>query len=352
MTSNETRSHAAVRLLERLISIRSLSREEGPVADFLLAHLAPYDLDVRRHGDNVLVVLGDGPDRLLLNSHLDVVPPSASHPFDPFTPTFHDGYLWGRGAVDAKASVAAMVTALVEKAEQGWVPESGQVLLALTTCEELGGGYNGLEDVLPGLPALGAALVGEPTDLRPCTAQKGLLILNVVARGRAAHAARASLGENAIARAAADVLKLANMKLDREDPLLGPVSVTPTLIRGGTAKNAVPDECSLTVDVRSTPAYTHPELVEIIRSTVDSEVTVHSDRLIPVRTAPDEAIVRVAVDATGRQPFGSPTMSDWIFLAGTPTVKIGPGSSELSHTADERIRPEERAAWRKMKRLN
>ncbi len=163
----------------------------------------------------------------------------------------------------------------------------------------------------------------------------------MTARGRAAHAARASLGVNAIEKAAGDVLRLVQLKLDREDPLLGPVTITPTLIDGGRSKNSVPDECVVTVDIRSTPAYTHAELVELITEEVESEVAVHSDRLIPVHTSTEEMIVGAAVAATGESPFGSPTMSDWIFLAGVPTVKIGPGSSELSHTADERIRPEE-----------
>ncbi len=339
--NDDATTHPAVALLADLVRFPSLSHEEGPIADFLASYVSERGLEVHRHGDNLHFALGEGGKRLLLNSHLDVVPASAGHPFDPFEPTVSGGFLYGRGAVDAKASVASMVTAVLTLAGERWQQPEGQVLVALTTCEETGGDYNGLEDLLPQLPEFSAALVGEPTSLRPCTAQKGLLILTLRASGRSAHAARATLGENAIMSAAADILRISELRFDRVDPLLGPITVTPTLIAGGKAKNIVPDECTFTLDVRSTPAYTHDELVEIIGSRLQSEVVVHSDRLVPVATAPEEGIVRAAVLATGEPPFGSPTMSDWIFLAGTPTVKIGPGDSQLSHTAEERVSVEE-----------
>lgn len=334
------REHEVLRLLEELVRFPSLSHEEGPVADYIEQYMRSRGLIVRRHHDNVWALVGEGDHRLLLNSHLDVVPPSADHAFAPFEPTLSEGYLYGRGTVDAKSSVAAMVAAALALHDEGWSP-AGQLVVALTTCEEMGGSYNGLEDLLREMPRPDAAVVGEPTDLRPCTAQKGLLILNLRSTGRAAHAARASLGENAIVTAAADVLRLEGLRLDRVDELLGPVTVTPTIIGGGTAKNTVPDQCTVTLDIRSTPAYTHEELVAMIRETVESQVEIHSDRLVPVATPADEHIVRAAVAATGKSPFGSPTMSDWIFLSGTPAVKIGPGSSELSHTSHERIHPDE-----------
>lgn len=333
--------HQALLLLSDLIRFPSLSHQEGPIADFLADYITGRGLAVQRHRDNLYFALGEGSERLLLNSHLDVVPPSAGHPFEPYEPTVEDGYVYGRGAVDAKASVASMIVSVLELAENGWSPENGQVLVALTACEEMGKGYNGLEDLLPHLPEIRAALVGEPTDLRPCTSQKGLLILNIRATGRAAHAARASLGENAIVKAADDIRRLVEIRLDRDDPLLGPVTVTPTIVSGGTAKNTVPEECTFTVDIRSTPAYSHDELVVIVRNALESDVQIHSDRLVPVRTSLEERIVRAAVAATGEEPFGSPTMSDWIFLSGTPTVKMGPGSSDLSHTSNERISMDE-----------
>ncbi len=328
-----------IALLSRLVEIPSLSREEKDAADFVEAYVRAAGLEPRRLDDNVYFKLGEGGDRLLLNSHLDVVPPSSNHPYPPFQAVRVGDDLYGRGAVDAKASVAAMTAAVVGLHRRGWAPPpGGEVWVALTACEETGGGYNGLESLRPHLPPLSAALVGEPTDLQPCVAQKGLLILNVHARGRTAHAARAHLGENAILKAARDLGRLAGFAPERADAFLGRPTITPTTIAGGAARNVVPDACTFTLDIRSTPAYTHDELIGLVADLLESEVEVHSKRLIPVATPVETPIVQACLRALPHaQPFGSPTASDWVFLADTPTVKIGPGLSERSHTPDERI---------------
>ncbi|MDZ4701230.1 MAG: M20/M25/M40 family metallo-hydrolase [Rhodothermales bacterium] len=325
-------------LLSAFVRFPSLSKQEGPIADFVEAYARAEGLHVGRLDDNVYFWIGDGPDLLLLNSHLDVVPPSSDHPYDPFIPTLVDGKLYGRGTVDAKASGAAMTMALVELAEAGWTPPGGKLMVALTTCEEIGGDYNGLQHLRPHLPPIHAALVGEPTEMTPVVSQKGLLILKIHAEGRTAHAARAHLGENAIYKAAADIARLQQLAFDREDPYLGKPTVTVTMIQGGTARNVVPDHCVFDVDIRSTPAYTHDELVAYIQAQVASRVEVHSKRLIPVATPVDARIVRACRQALpDREPIGSPTASDWIFLPDVPTVKIGPGPSSRSHTPDEHI---------------
>ena len=327
-----------VALLKTFVSIPSLSGEEGPLADVVERTVAEAGVSVERLGDNVYFWIGDGPDTLLLNSHLDVVPPSENHPHDPFEPVETGGQLYGRGTVDAKASGAAMTTALLRLATRGWHPPGGRLLVALTTCEETGGAENGLERLLPHLPTPSAALVGEPTSLQPCVAQKGLLILKVQARGRSAHAARAARGDNAILHAAKDLRRLKQASFPREDPHLGAVTLTPTMIEGGTASNVVPDRCRFTLDVRTTPVYTHEEIIAHLRGLLDSEIAVHSDRIIPVRTPLSARIVRACREALpDAAPFGSPTASDWIFLRDIPTVKIGPGQSRYSHTPDEHI---------------
>ena len=331
-----------------LVRFPSLSHEEAEIADFVEATArAVPGLTVGRHDDNVWASLGEGDDVLLLCSHLDVVPPSAEHPYPPFEPTRVDGKVYGCGAVDAKASGAAMLAALAQLAGAGWQPEGGRLVVALTACEETGRGYNGMETMRAevfgrDMPDVSAALVGEPTELRPCLSQKGLLILTATAHGRTAHAARAHLGDNAITRAARDLVALDGLAFDRADPLLGRPTATATIVEGGTVKNVVPDRCRFTLDVRSTPAYTHAELTEIVGGHLESEVEVYSDRLVPCATPPDARIARAAVAAlsgAGRdaEPFGSPTASDWIFLHDVPAVKIGPGRSELSHTADEHV---------------
>ncbi|RMH59841.1 MAG: M20/M25/M40 family metallo-hydrolase [Bacteroidetes bacterium] len=325
-------------LLKHLVRFPSLSRQEGPVADFVEHYLQEAGLPTGRLGDNVYGWLGEGEDRLLLNSHLDVVPPSEDHPFDPFEPVERDGQVYGRGTVDAKASGAAMLTAVLDLARQGWRPPGGQVIVALTACEETGGADNGLQNLRPHLPPLRAALVGEPTQMRPCVSQGGLLILRLEAHGRSAHAARSHLGENAIYKAMRDLQRLEAFRFDRADPYLGPPTVTPTVIEGGSARNMVPDRCTVYLDVRTNASYTHDELTALLSDILESEVHVHSKRLIPVATDPSERIVQACLAALpGVEPIGSPTMSDWLFLHDIPTVKIGPGLSERSHTAHEHI---------------
>lgn len=332
-----------------LVRFPSLSHEEAAIADYVESVAQNVDgLSVGRLENNIWASIGDGDDVFLLCSHLDVVPPSAGHPYPPYEPTVVDGKVYGRGAVDAKASGAAMLTALFSLAESGWrPPENGRLVVALTACEETGRGYNGMEQMREevfghALPDVSAALVGEPTELRPCLAQKGLLILTATAHGKTAHAARAHLGANALTVAARDLLRIEEMTFDRTDSLLGAPTATATIIEGGSAKNVVPDRCTITLDVRSTPAYTHAELTTLVSDALESEVEVYSDRLVPCSTAAGSRVARAVVSAIAglemdAAPFGSPTASDWIFLKDVPAVKIGPGRSELSHTADEHV---------------
>ena len=321
-----------------LVRIPSLSHEEKEIADFVESYINAAGLHAQRHDDNVYVTVGSGSPHLLLNSHLDVVPPSSEHPYPPFDATVVDGCIYGRGTVDAKASGSSMVRALVELTEEGWHPGKGSVTVALTTCEEVGGDYNGLQQLRPHLPVIDAALVGEPTEMQPCVGQKGLLILRAHAKGQTAHAARAHLGNNAIYVASRDALRIESFEFDKSDAHLGKPTINATLVEGGTAKNVIPDRCTLTLDIRSTPAYTHEELIELVDAALESDIEVYSKRLIPTSTDPGERIVRACLQALpGSKAFGSPTTSDWVFLNDVPTVKIGPGPSERSHTPHEHI---------------
>lgn len=331
-----------LKLHSDLVGIPSLSREEGTIADFIEDYLTAHDVAVDRFGNNIVFSLGTGSRTLLLNSHLDVVPPSQDHPFDPFTPTVQGGRIYGRGAVDAKASVSAMISAVLSLKQEGWIPNDGRIVVALTVCEELGGNQNGLDSILSRIPEPDAAIVGEPTMMEPCVAQKGLLILKLVSKGRTAHAARSHLGVNAVELMAEDILRLKGLTFDRVHPYLGETTLTVTTIEGGNARNVVPDLCVSYLDIRSTPSYTHDELASMVRNAVQADVQVHSKRLIPVETAADEAIVRACLSANPEgRPFGSPTVCDWVFLGGVPAVKMGPGDSSLSHTGDEHIETSE-----------
>ncbi len=342
----------ATAILRDLVRVPSLSHHEAQAAAHVEALGRAGGLRVWRDDDNVVLELGEGDDVLLLNSHLDVVPPSEAMPHGAFDAhetaepgAGEDGgagpVMWGRGTVDAKASGAAMLAAMLSMRAAGFAPTDGRVILALTACEETGGGYNGMHALRPRLPTIAGAIVGEPTEMQPCLAQKGLLILRLDAHGRTAHAARAHLGDNAIARMARAIGAVERIVFDRVDPYLGRATATVTTIEGGSAKNVVPDRCTAVVDIRIVPAYAPAEVVEIVRAAIADaavDVIVHSDRLVPVSTDPGSRIARaVAAAHPGGVPFGSPTASDWVFLADVPTVKMGPGPSERSHTPDERI---------------
>ncbi len=329
---------AAADLLKALVRFPSLSYQEDAIATYVQSLVEGCGLPCRRVNNNVFFWIGDGSRRLLLNSHLDVVPPSLEHPYDPFDPYEVDGKIWGRGTVDAKASGAAMTAALLTLAVKGWEPEGCQVIVALTACEEVGARDNGLRELRPHLPALHAALIGEPTSLQPVIAQKGLLVLKVTARGRSAHAARADLGINAITQAAHDVAWLSGYRFPTEDPLLGAPTLCITTIHGGSARNVVPEECTFYVDIRTVPGYAHNDIVQDLDRHLASEVRVHSGRIVPVSTPPDASIVQSCLEALpGAKPQGSPTASDWIHVHDLPAVKIGPGASALSHTAQEHV---------------
>ena len=330
-----------VKLHRALVAVPSLSHQEAAAADLMEKHLLGAGLTMTRTGDNIVAEWGTGKKTLLLNSHLDVVPPSANHPYPPFEPTVADGRIFGRGTVDAKASVASMATAVCRLARAGYQP-NGRIKLAFTTCEETGGEDNGLEEVLPSLGKIDAALVGEPTHMQPCVAQKGLLILRLQASGKSCHAARAEEGLNAISILVRDIAKLESFTFDRVHPYLGTTTANITMIEGGTARNVIPDRAHAFVDIRSTPSYTHDEIAALLQNELESQVHIHSKRFVPVGTDPDQDIVRACLAGSpGSEAFGSPTMSDWIHLKGIPAVKIGPGDSRLSHTAEEHVRMDE-----------
>lgn len=334
--------------LMRLVSIRSLSRDEGAVADAAAAELAAFGLEVFRQGNNIWTQFGDAPrPRLMLNSHLDTVPPGQAWSGDPWTPRRREGRTIALGANDAKGCVSAMMEAALSLAGDLRIGKKlgGTVVLALTAEEETSGA--GLSTILDRLAPIDAALVGEPTGLVPMTAQRGLLILRLLSTGRTGHPAHTppAQAENAIHAAAADIAALTALDFGPTHPLLGKCHMHVTQISGGVARNVIPDACETWLDVRTTPLQPHAALVERLRACVRGRVHVHSDRLVPVETPLDAAIVLAALRALpGLAPTGSPAMSDMVFLAGTPSAKIGPGQPARSHTPDEFVLDEELVA--------
>lgn len=326
--------YEAIDLLKGMISRPSFSREETAVADYLQKCWSDAGHHLFRKGNN-LWIIAPGFDfakpTLLLNSHIDTVRPAAGWQKDPFLPEeTEDDRLYGLGSNDAGASVVSLYeafTILSAKAQ----PYN---LIFLASCEEEVSGKNGIESVLPELPPIRFAVVGEPTGMRPAIAEKGLMVLDCVATGKAGHAARQE-GVNAIYKAIEDINWFSTYQFPEKSDLLGPVKMTVTIIKAGTQHNVVPDRCEFTVDIRSNEFYSNERLFELIKEQVGCEIKARSFRLNSSRTEPEHPFVQRCL-MLGNEPFGSPTLSDQALMR-FPSVKIGPGDSARSHSADEYI---------------
>ncbi|MBK8178600.1 MAG: M20/M25/M40 family metallo-hydrolase [Planctomycetes bacterium] len=325
-------------LLRELVAIPSVSGAEEALAEFVTGRLARAGVDHERQGNTVLACFsrGAGP-RLLLNSHLDTVPVGHGWTRDPHREDWRDGRLYGRGANDAKASVAAMLTALEElaRAPQGI---RGEVWLALTACEETTNA--GMAAALERLGLPDGAVTGEPTGLEVVRAQSGLAVLTAEWRGRACHAAHVARvdHDNALLAAARELSHCAPyVEVGREHPLLGKSTLVATVFEAGTRHNIVPDRALATFDGRMAPPYGAGDGVAALASRLPSaQVAVRSARLAPIETAEDHPLVRAALAAAGRtRAVGSSTLSDMALLQGVPCVKCGPGETARSHTSDE-----------------
>lgn len=327
--------------LRRYVAIPSLSRHENALADCVQGELQAARIRVERSGNNVWCEIGDAErPRLLLNSHLDTVPPADGWQGDPYQPACTDDRVVGLGANDAKGCVVAIVETAINLWKRRLAGQriGGTIVVALTAEEEISG--QGLSAVLGRLRPLDAAIVGEPTGMQPMTAQRGLLILKGITRGQSAHPANTPTGlaRNAVVAAARAMLQIERFDWGPTHPLLGKCHGHVTTVRGGTASNVIPDRCEFDLDIRTTPAESHRALFERLSAAIDCEFSVHSERLVPVETNPREPIVQAVLSALpNTRPAGSPAMSDMVFLSDVPTVKIGPGDSTRSHTANEFI---------------
>jgi len=324
-------------LLLNLVSIKSISGEEKEIADFVFALALQWGFTVNRIGHNVFFEIGKGSPRLLIASHLDTIPACAGWKSDPLKPTWKDNKLIGLGANDAKGCVASILEAARALKNENLF---GSVLFAFTAEEETGG-TGGMEALLPNLGRIDAALVSEPTCLAPCIAQRGMLVLTCTAKGESTHVANGNIGENAIHKAARDISRISKMNFEPHD-LLGVTKPQITIINGGISANQIPDSCTFTLDLRTTPNLDHAVLFEEIEIASECLVTVRSSRYKPKITSPDSIIAKAALAASGQMAFvGSATASDWAFLGDIPTIKIGPGDTHRSHCPNEYLLEEE-----------
>ncbi len=330
----------AVELLKRLIATPSVSRDEKAAADVLEAYMKEKGLNPQRHGNNVWCLsahaLDDGGQAekkpiILLNAHIDTVKPVAGWQHDPFSPTQEGDTLYGLGSNDCGGGLMALlqVFMLLKDCLQSYH------LIYLASCEEEVSGKNGIESVLPLLPKIDFAIVGEPTGMQPAIAEKGLMVIDATAHGKAGHAAR-NEGDNAIYHAMKDILWLSQWQFPKQTELLGPVKNTVTIVNAGTQHNVIPDQCTFTIDVRSNECYTNEEIFAFFQKHLTSELKARSFRLSSSRIDESHPFVQACIKE-GLKPFGSPTLSDQALMR-FPSLKLGPGESSRSHTADEYIK--------------
>ncbi|WP_210466379.1 M20 family metallo-hydrolase [Rufibacter roseolus] len=331
---NNTLYQDALTLLQQLISIQSFSREEAGTAEAIAQFLQAKGVEIHRKENNVWAFnkhYNSALPTVLLNSHHDTVKPHPSWTFDPFTPTLQDGKLIGLGSNDAGGCLVALIATFLHFYER---QDLRYNLVVAATAEEEISGRNGIEMVYPEMGAVEFAIVGEPTQMHLAVAEKGLMVLDCVAHGQGGHAAREE-GVNAIYEALPDIEWFRTFRFPKESSFLGPLKMSVTIIQAGTQHNVVPDQCKFTVDVRMTDAYQPEEVLSIIREHVKSEVTPRSTRLRPSSIDQNHPIVQSGI-RLGRNLYGSPTTSDQALL-NIPSVKVGPGDSARSHTADEFI---------------
>ena len=324
----------AVQLLKKLIATPSVSRNEKDAADIIEQTIRSYGFEPQREANNLWIIdphYDESRPTLLLNAHIDTVKPVASWSRDPFSPDVEDDVLYGLGSNDCGGglcSLLQMFRMLTEK------PQSYN-LIYLASAEEEVSGKEGITRALPLLPHIDLAIVGEPTGMNPAVAEKGLMVLDVIAHGKSGHAAR-NEGVNAIYEALDDMRWIRDYKFEKVSEFLGPTKMTLTVVNAGTQHNVIPDKCTMLVDIRTNEFYDNEEVYEFIRQHLKSEVKAHSFRLKSSRIDPEHPLIRKCV-AMGMKPFGSPTLSDQALMH-FPSFKLGPGESSRSHSANEFIR--------------
>lgn len=324
---------SAIELLKHIISIPSLSRQEEGVADLMQKTLNEYGYECHRKGNNVWAYSKNysaEKPTILLDAHLDTVRPSDKWSMDPFTPQVQEGRLYGLGSNDTGGSIVAMLAAFVALGDT----EQAYNLIYSASAEEEVTGKDGLRSVLDELGPIDVAIVGEPTGMNAAIAEKGLFVLDCYAKGVSGHAAREE-GVNAIYEALTDIEWFRTYRFEKESPLLGPVKMSVTCINAGTLHNVVPDQCKFTVDIRVNECYNNRELYDIIVPNVKCEVVPRSFTHNSSSIDPAHPLVE-RCKKLGIKLFASPTTSNQTALT-CPSLKMGPGDSARSHTADEYI---------------
>jgi acetylornithine deacetylase len=329
----------AIALLQQLIATPSFSKEEDQTADIIAHHLKVQGLEVQRKMNNVWVKSADfdaGRPTILLNSHHDTVKPTATYSRNPFAADMEEGKLYGLGSNDAGGALVSLLqTFLALNQDKN---RTYNLIFAASAEEEISG-KQGIAALLPELGKVDLAIVGEPTGMQMAVAEKGLMVMDGEAKGKSGHAAR-NEGVNAIYIALEDIQKLKNFCFPLKSETLGEIHISVTQIQAGTQHNVVPDSCTFVVDVRTHEKYSNQQVYEILQKEVKSTLTPRSFRLNASGIPMEHPLVQRGLKM-GLSAYGSPTLSDQALMSGFPSLKIGPGLSERSHTADEFILIEE-----------
>lgn len=346
----------AVALLQHLIHISSVSKEEKEAADFMEATIRSYGFRPHRVGNNIWTSTADAINHpfwsankptVLLNAHIDTVKAVSSWTRDPLSPSIEGDQLFGLGSNDCGGGLVTLLQTL-RRFHAAGSEACPYNLVYLASCEEEIGGKNGIVIALPEIEeevaqlsgtekekAIDVAIVGEPTGLRTAVAEKGLMVLDLIAHGKSGHAAR-NEGVNAIYEMLDDLVWIRNYHFKKESDFLGPTKMTATVIHAGTQHNVIPDLCTALIDVRTNELYTNEEVFDIINEHTKSELHAHSFRLHSSHIRLDHPLIR-RCGQLGLTFFGSPTLSDQALMP-FPSFKLGPGESCRSHSADEFIR--------------
>jgi len=337
MKNIQSYTNESIDLLKKLITIESFSRQENDASDFMANFLKDKGYIVNRKGNNIWIWASKKDDTkptILLNSHIDTVKPSSKWTYDPFYATVEGDIIYGLGSNDAGASLVSLLATFRLLAEK----EQPYNLIYAATAEEEVSGVNGVASILGELGKIDLGIVGEPTEMHLAIAEKGLMVLDCEAKGIAGHAAR-NEGVNAIYQAIEYIEWFKSFQFPKKSDLFGPVKMSVTMIEAGSQHNVVPDSCKFVVDVRLNEQYSNHEALEIIQSSIDCEVKPRSLRLNSSYIPMNHPVVKKGIEL-GRNYYGSPTTSDQALMKFT-TLKIGPGDSARSHTANEYIKVSE-----------
>jgi acetylornithine deacetylase len=324
----------AINLLKDLIKTPSLSKQENNTAEVLYHFLQTHGVKANRVENNIWATnkyFNPLKPTILLNSHHDTVPPNKNYTLNPYEAVVVDDKLFGLGSNDAGGCLVSLLATFLFFYEQ---ENMAYNLLFAASAEEEISGKNGIELLLPHLGKIEFGIVGEPTKMQMAIAEKGLLVVDCIVKGKAGHAARQE-GENAIYKALQDINWFKQYEFEKVSPLLGKVLMNVTIINAGMAHNMVPEICNFTVDIRLNELYTHQEILDIVRQHTNAEIEARSTRIKSSSIGINHPLVQSGLKL-GFNYFGSPTTSDKA-LMNFPTVKIGPGDSARSHSADEFI---------------